>query len=151
MTRDDESKPKERDPGSASEKAPEPAPAAEYPTPPDPARVRELREQVRASRQARSSGRRLDPAKQKRAVGDRARDLGAYTLIPMLMLAGPAVGYVLGLLVQRRWGGEPWGAVVGMLVGLVAGFRQVFLLLARFSKKDQSNESGQSDKDDTKT
>ena len=59
------------------------------------------------------------------------------TLIPMLMLAGPAVGYVLGLLVQNRWGGEPWGAVIGMLLGLVAGFRQVFLLLARFGKTDE--------------
>ena len=83
------------------------------PEPPDPARVHELRKQMRQDRSGR------------------ARDVGTYTLSPMLMLAGPVVGWVLGLLVQRRWGGEPWGAVIGMLVGLVAGFRQVFLLLTR--------------------
>lgn len=113
--------------------------SAEYPEPPDPARVRELREQMNQERQARRPAKSLASRKFGKDSSRRARDIGTYTLIPMLMLAGPAVGYALGLLVQKQWGGDPWGAVVGMLVGLVAGFRQVFLLLARFGKKDSDD------------
>lgn len=109
------------------------------PIPPDPARVHAQRARMEQERKARSqnqgraAGRSGDAAR-------RARDIGTYTLIPMLMLAGPAVGYVLGLLVQKYWGGEPWAVVVGLLVGLVAGFRQVFLLLARFHPDDKDHD-----------
>ncbi len=113
----------------------------EMPEPPDPERVQELREQMRESRPRQTShadlltGRLGDANKQRRA-----RDLGTYTLIPMLMLAGPAVGYGLGLLVQRQWGGEPWPAVVGVLLGMLAGFRQVFLLLAGIQKRQRNRD-----------
>ena len=106
-----------------------------FPEPPDLARVGELRSRIRQDQAARDTTRR------RRGVNDdfgrRARDIGGYTLIPMLMIAGPVVGYLLGDLIQKRWGGEPWPGVVGALFGLVAGFRQVFLLLAR---KQQSRD-----------
>jgi F0F1-type ATP synthase assembly protein I len=133
MTRENEYNP--------DEKTPEPRAPTEFPEPPDPARVQELREQMRKTQSERAEDKGFVHRRLERTAGHKARDIGTYTLIPMLMLAGPAVGYILGLLVQNRWGGEPWGAVIGMLVGLVAGFRQVFLLLARFGK------NGNSDKD----
>lgn len=117
----------------------------DLPEPPDPEKVRELREKMSRSRSAETSHADLLTGRRSRSGSrgrnDRARDLGAYTLIPMLMLAGPAVGYGLGLLVQKRWGGEPWGAVVGVLVGMVAGFRQVFLLLADIQKRNRDRDS----------
>jgi F0F1-type ATP synthase assembly protein I len=97
-----------------------------YPEPPDARRVDELRRRLR-SEQASSS--RPDRFTQK--VGNSARDLGTYTLIPTLMIAGPLVGFLVGRGVEKLWGGAPWGAVGGLLLGVAAGFREVILLLKR--------------------
>ena len=134
MTRNPDNEP-DRDPGDDT---------PEMPEPPDPARVRELRKQMNQERGTREAD--VDPIARSlgRPAARRAREIGAYTLIPMLMLAGPAVGYALGLLVQKHWGGEPWGAVVGLLVGLVAGFRQVFLVLANTQKKNKKSDRDES-------
>lgn len=100
------------------------------PEPPDPAKVDELRGRIEEDRASRRQGRRgLDSA-----TGKQARDIGTYTIIPMMMIAGPLVGYLLGKGVENMFGGEPWPSVVGMLFGVVAGFRQVFLMLARKGK-----------------
>jgi len=104
----------------------------DYPEPPDPKRLAEVRGQLdreQARRRAeqlganRRFGRRID--------GEQLRNIGTYTLIPMVLLAGPMVGYGLGWLVEHFWGCTPWGTVTGMLIGMVAGFRQVFLILAK--------------------
>ena len=99
----------------------------DLPEPPDPARVRKLREELdRQRRLHRSAGGRdgVD-------TGQRIRDIGSYTLIPVMMGVGPALGYGLGRLVEKQWGGEPWPVVLGTLFGLAAAFRQVYLLLLK--------------------
>ena len=104
-----------------------------YPESPDLERVQELRARLRLDK-AKTDATGVGPdSRLNRKVGKTARDIGTYTLIPSLMVAGPVVGYLLGHLVQKYIGGEPWGEVVGMLVGMVAAFRQVFLLLKRKS------------------
>ena len=100
------------------EKPSEPDQAAgEFPEPPDPRKVHELREKMNRERRSRSEHKSPAPSRLVDNAARRAKDIGAYTLIPMLMLAGPAVGYVLGLMVQNRWGGEPWVAAVPALLG----------------------------------
>jgi F0F1-type ATP synthase assembly protein I len=53
------------------------------------------------------------------------------------MIAGPLVGYLLGKGLENMFGGEPWPGVAGMLFGLVAAFRQIFLLLAERARRDR--------------
>ena len=102
------------------------------PEPPDMAKVNDLRERIDKDRSARrGAGRGIF----KKDSGRQARDIGTYTIIPMMMIAGPLVGYLLGKGVENIFGGEPWPGVVGMLFGMVAAFRQVFLLLAERGKK----------------
>ncbi len=102
------------------------------PEPPDMAKVHDLRERINRDRSARGgAGRRI----LKNHSGKQARDIGTYTIIPMMMIAGPLVGYLLGKGLENIFGGEPWPGVVGMLFGMVAAFRQVFLLLAERGKK----------------
>ena len=109
------------------------------PEPPDLAKVRDLRqrmEQDRAKRGGPGLGSGRDPG-HGAPTGKQARDIGTYTIIPMMMIAGPLVGYMLGKGVENLFGGEPWPGVIGMLFGLVAAFRQIFLLLADRAKRDR--------------
>lgn len=108
-----------------------PPPGPCYPEPPDPRRIQEIRRQLDGD----LARRRAERAREGRRFGGQKRgkqvvDIGTYTLIPMLLLAGPAVGYGLGWLAERWWGGSPWGVVAGVLFGMAAAFRQVYLILA---------------------
>lgn len=105
------------------------------PEPPDLARVRELRARMRKDQSA--SGRSMRVGTGKRGVdiddktGKRARDIGLYTVIPMMLLAGPAIGFLMGMFIEDKWGGAPWPTAGGALFGLAAAFRQIYLMLAR--------------------
>jgi F0F1-type ATP synthase assembly protein I len=101
------------------------------PEPPDMNKVRDLRQRMTKNR---SGGPRKSLSKNH---GQQARDIGTYTIIPMMMVAGPLVGYLMGKGLENLFGGTPWPSVVGMLFGLVAAFRQIFLLLARKGKKEE--------------
>ncbi|MFH2053442.1 MAG: AtpZ/AtpI family protein [bacterium] len=108
-----------------------PPPGPVYPELPDPRRIQEIRRQLDGD----LARRRAERAREGRRFGGQKRgkqvmDIGTYTLIPMLLLAGPAVGYGLGWLAEHWWGGSPWGVVAGVLFGLAAAFRQVYLILA---------------------
>ena len=130
---------------------PESGPSAEewvrppgFPAPPDGKRLDALQRQLsddRAERRSRQNNTRVERYAAK--VGKSAKDIGTYTLIPAMMIAGPAVGYGLGWLVEWKWGGAPWPGVVGLLVGLGAAFRQIYLILARKTNTDNRNQSRQ--------
>jgi F0F1-type ATP synthase assembly protein I len=120
--------------------AEEPLPEG-VPEPPDIEKVRALRRKMRAERQ-RGGGRPFRVGTEKRGIdldektGKRARDIGIYTVIPMMLLAGPAIGFLMGMFIENRWGGAPWPTVIGALFGLAAAFRQIFLMLAQKSAEE---------------
>ncbi len=107
-----------------------------YPDAPDLKRVHELRSRLRADKADMDASGTGPDSRLNRKVGKTAKDIGTYTLIPSLMVAGPVVGYFLGRLVEKFASIEPWGAVGGMLLGVVAGFREVILLLKRKSENE---------------
>ena len=108
---------------------------SDFPEPPDITRVHELRKQLNSDRRARDAA---DRSRRSVRLGEKAgrqiRQVGIYTVIPSLMLAGPAVGYGLGWLVERQFGGKPWASVCGILLGVAAAFQQIILILKRNSK-----------------
>ena len=108
-----------------------PAAPPGFPEPPDPKRLQEIRGQLDRD----IARRRAERTQEARRFGGpvrlgQAKDIGIYTMIPALLLAGPAVGYGLGWLIERWWGGTPWPVVGGTLFGLAAAFRQIFLIFA---------------------
>lgn len=115
----------------------------ELPEPPDPARVEDLRRRLRQERQARGGGSGGLPrlgARTQEEAGRRARDIGIYTIIPMMMLVGPAIGYLLGMGAERVFGGKPWPSLAGMLWGMLAAFRQVYLILKERGRKPRGHD-----------
>jgi F0F1-type ATP synthase assembly protein I len=112
-----------------------------YPDRPDARKLASLQEDLHRDRMARlASQNNTRVEKYAARVGKSAKDIGTYTLIPAMMIAGPTVGYGLGWLVEWKWGGAPWPGVIGLLFGLVAAFRQIFLILARKTKTDNENQ-----------
>ena len=113
------------------------------PEPPDLARVRELR--ARMSKDHPKGGRKMRVGTDKRGIdiddktGQRARDIGLYTVIPMMLLAGPAIGFLMGMFIEGKWGGAPWPTAGGALFGLAAAFRQIYLMLARKAAEEAKN------------
>lgn len=111
---------------------PRPAAGRELPELPDPARVEALRRRLRRDRREGGGGPagfNLPGLRSAEETGRRARDIGAYTIIPMMMVVGPAIGYLLGLGAERLFGGKPWPSLAGMLWGMLAAFRQIYLIL----------------------
>ncbi len=63
--------------------------------------------------------------------GRQIRDIGSYTLIPMMMLVGPVLGFLIGKWVEKQWGYAPWPSTGGALFGLAAAVRQIYLILSQ--------------------
>lgn len=59
------------------------------------------------------------------------RDVGIYTTIPTMLVVGPLLGYLLGHWAAGRWGHAPAFETGGVVLGLLAAVRQVWLLLKR--------------------
>ena len=108
------------------------------PEPPDLARVAELRKRLRKDRRERGTrapGLDVPGMRTPEEAGRRVRDIGVYTIIPMMMFVGPAIGYLVGLGVEKVLGGKPWPSLLGMLWGLAAAFRQIYLILKQRAEK----------------
>jgi hypothetical protein len=108
------------------------------PEPPDLARVAELRRRLRQDRREHSPkipGLDVPGMRTPEEAGRRVRDIGVYTIIPMMMFVGPAIGYLVGLAVEKVLGGKPWPSLLGILWGLAAAFRQIYLILKRRAEK----------------
>jgi F0F1-type ATP synthase assembly protein I len=68
-----------------------------------------------------------------------SRSIGFATMIPTMLGVGPLLGYLLGALLERRFGHAPWFGLGGVVLGGVASVRQVILLLKRSNEADDSS------------
>ena len=58
------------------------------------------------------------------------KQAGLLTAIPFVLLAGPALGYLVGSAADRRWPpASPWGTVAGIVLGLAASARTTAQLI----------------------
>lgn len=72
----------------------------------------------------------------KNAHYSQVKQLGVLTTIPIVLLAGPAVGFVLGGWIDRKFRVYPWFTIALIALGFVASGREVFRLLKEISKDD---------------
>ncbi len=62
------------------------------------------------------------------------RAIGAGVLVPTMLMACVLVGCVLGVLIDKWLGSSPWGLVAGLILGSVAGIREMMKLLKKIQK-----------------
>lgn len=65
------------------------------------------------------------------------RQVGLYTAIPVLLVAGPAIGFFIGDYIDRKFGTAPWFMLFFIVIGFVASIRQTieFINKAGSNKK----------------
>ena len=51
--------------------------------------------------------------------------------IPTLLIASPLVGLFLGRFADQRFGTDPWFMTAGVVLGFIAGGREVTLIIRR--------------------
>ena len=57
------------------------------------------------------------------------RQVGIFTTIPLLLAAGPLVGFVIGRFLDRQFQTAPWGLIGAILLGLAASIRETIRLI----------------------
>ena len=57
------------------------------------------------------------------------RQVGIFTSIPLLLAAGPLVGFVIGRFLDRQFQTPPWGLIGAILLGLAAAIRETIRLI----------------------
>ncbi len=70
--------------------------------------------------------------KKSRDGGNAAMQQASLAMVlPMMMLAGPLVGYFLGHWIGQKFGHEDIGRFVGLALGIMAGARESWHILKR--------------------
>ena len=76
----------------------------------------------------------------KRGFYSAARQVGILTLIPAVLAVSPIVGYFIGHLLDRRFGTDPYLTIAFIVLGFVAGGREVARLVRRASEEADAEE-----------
>jgi len=67
------------------------------------------------------------------------RQAGPVTVIPFLLLVSPVLGYFIGRFLDKRFNTSfLW--IVFIVLGFVAGAREVYRIIVRVSKENQSSD-----------
>ena len=61
------------------------------------------------------------------------------TLIPMLLLVSPIIGYFLGDFIDGLAGTDPYGGLLFLALGMIAGVRQTYLIIKRIWDEQKKN------------
>lgn len=65
------------------------------------------------------------------------RQLGLLTTIPVVLLSGPVIGFLLGDYLDKRFSTSPWLMVFFVIIGFIASIRQTILIIIRAGQNNQ--------------
>lgn len=64
------------------------------------------------------------------------RQIGFLTLIPIIMVVAPLLGYFLGSFLDQKLGTEPYLMIVFIVFGFIAAGKEVYELIKRSAKEE---------------
>lgn len=77
-------------------------------------------------------------AEKKDAFYTQVKQLGVLTTIPIILLAGPAIGFFLGNWIDRKFLIYPWVTILFVALGFMASGREITRLLKQITKENES-------------
>mgnify|MGYP001613813017 CR=1 FL=1 len=57
------------------------------------------------------------------------RQAGAYMAIPLVLVGGPCLGFLVGRYLDQRFGTDPWGISAAVLLGLIGSILEAIRLI----------------------
>lgn len=73
--------------------------------------------------------------RQKKEMFQLVRQVGIMTTIPMILVSGPIVGYLVGLWIDQKFGVDPYGKIVLMVLGFMASARETYRMIQDVIKR----------------
>jgi ATP synthase protein I len=64
---------------------------------------------------------------------------GLLLAIPTLLIVSPIVGWFVGHLADRWLRSDPWGGIIGLLLGFAAGGRETYRIYRRYQAEEERN------------
>ncbi len=77
----------------------------------------------------------------KNAFYSQVKDLGVLTTIPIILLAGPLVGFFIGSWIDRKTQLYPWFTIIFVFLGFFAAGREIFRLLQVIQKDEPTSQN----------
>lgn len=79
------------------------------------------------------------------------KSIGFLSGVGIAMVAATFIGLAMGYYLDRWLGTRPWFTLTFLMIGVVSGFRNVYILTARELRRQQREEQQQAEQDrDTK-
>ena len=73
------------------------------------------------------------------------RRVGTFLQIPLTLGLAPVIGGAIGWALDRFFGTRPFFTLFALTAGLIAGFRETWLMIQRVSKDLEKNEKNDTD------
>ena len=68
------------------------------------------------------------------------RTLGFLSSVGISMVVATFIGLAMGYYLDKWLGTEPWLTLVFLVIGIISGFRNIFILTSRELRRQQKNE-----------
>ena len=65
------------------------------------------------------------------------KSAGLLLAIPTLLIVSPIVGYFVGSLADRWLKWDPWGGIVGLVLGFAAAGRETYKIYRRYQAEEE--------------
>ncbi|NOY12918.1 MAG: AtpZ/AtpI family protein [Deltaproteobacteria bacterium] len=79
------------------------------------------------------------------------KSIGFLSGVGIAMVAATFIGLAMGYYLDRWLGTRPWFTLTFLMIGVISGFRNVYILTARELRRQQREEQQQAEQDrDTK-
>ena len=75
----------------------------------------------------------------KNAFGGQVKQLGVLTVIPLILLVGPTIGFLIGGWIDRKAHVYPWFTILFVFMGFVGSAREIIRLLKQILKDEKEN------------
>jgi F0F1-type ATP synthase assembly protein I len=79
----------------------------------------------------------MAPPQDKRPDDPGLRSAATLVAIPSLLIVSPLVGFFVGGLGDKRFHTSPWLSIVGLVLGFVAGAREVWAIYRRYLESQE--------------
>lgn len=79
----------------------------------------------------------MAPPQGKRPDDSAMRSAATLIAIPSLLIVSPLVGFFVGNLGDKRFHTSPWLSLAGLLLGFIAGAREVWQIYQRYLESQE--------------